>query len=46
MARLARLAAHAADPDHLSVSWDEDHKPHAEILAYYDRYLETHPEPA
>ena len=34
-----RSQAHEADPDHADLAWSLDTIPHAELMAFYARYL-------
>jgi hypothetical protein len=36
-----RSEAHAADPQHVDAAWRDDKVPHAELVAFYARYLVT-----
>lgn len=37
-----RMLAHEADPGHVNPEWLNDKAPHAEIVAYYERYIRGH----
>lgn len=37
-----RVDADAADPDHADPGWRADKVPHADLMAFYTKYLETH----